>query len=433
MAEPFNYSLNIPNPADAILKGVQLAGGVAQVRGAQAEAAGAEAANQRRTQFQAALAKINERPSAAGIASLSSAFPEFGAVIKESHDLLGAEEQKQNISDATAVHAAILSGDYELADQLLGEQTDALRNGGRETEAKDRDVLRKLVKFSPETGLTTSGLYLAKTMGAEKYVEAFSKLEGDRRSRDLEGATLTEAEAKADKAAVAAKYAESDAAIELEKKGFDIDKIKNDIQVSRENARIAAINSAIAKESSTTRREALELKKDQFVIKRDTAIREAAANAQSARGTIDNLLNTADQLLKTPIGVLDDITGTVDSKTFTFGSAEADAEELFKTLSAETFLAQVPTLKGTGALTEREGDKLEASLRSLSLRQSPQRLLNNLKEIQRLMLKARQTVTTRYGIPETVPDTPAAAPDDPELQAILDQYLFGEDDPSGNP
>ncbi|MCY1183802.1 hypothetical protein D9M73_244500 [compost metagenome] len=64
-------------------------------------------------------------------------------------------------------------------------------------------------------------------------------------------------------------------------------------------------------------------------------------------------------------------------------------------------------MKGLGALTEAEGAKLQSSLANLSLRQSPAKILENVREAQRLMLKARSNLSDKYGVPDTIPDRPA--------------------------
>jgi hypothetical protein len=61
-----------------------------------------------------------------------------------------------------------------------------------------------------------------------------------------------------------------------------------------------------------------------------------------------------------------------------------------------------------GQLSNAEGEKLQSALQSLSLKQSPERLMENIREAQRLMLKARGNIEARYGAAPSVPDTPAA-------------------------
>ena len=85
-------------------------------------------------------------------------------------------------------------------------------------------------------------------------------------------------------------------------------------------------------------------------------------------------------------------------------------------------MAQIPKMKGTGALSEGEGKKLQASLQNFSLKQSPERLIDNMKEAQRLILKGRSNLAKKYGVPDAVPDTPAAAPSAGEIDALLKKY-----------
>jgi len=56
------------------------------------------------------------------------------------------------------------------------------------------------------------------------------------------------------------------------------------------------------------------------------------------------------------------------------------------------------------------------------LRQSDTQLSTNIKEAQRLMLKARSNLSTRYGVPEVIPDTPQAGANKTSIDALLEKY-----------
>jgi hypothetical protein len=73
-------------------------------------------------------------------------------------------------------------------------------------------------------------------------------------------------------------------------------------------------------------------------------------------------------------------------------------------------------------LSDAEGKKLAAALQSFSLRQSPEQLLSNVKEAQRIMLDSRKRLASKYGVPDTVPNTPAAAPGGNDIDALLKKY-----------
>lgn len=410
MPDPYNYTLNVPNPAQAVMQGVQIAQGVSENRALQAKAAGQLAENARKAQFNAAVQKISANPTAAGYASLAAQYPEAGEVLKESYGLLSAEEQKERISQASSVYSALSSGQPEFAQELLTKQAEAYRTAGREKDAKQFDDLAKLVELSPETAQTTAGLFLATNMGADKFVEGFSKLEAERRATAGEAADLTEKEAKAAKAAVDAKYAESQAVIDLQKKGYDIEKIKNDIQISRENSRIAALNSAIAKEGNEIKRQELGVKLAEFQQKRDDAIRTKVADVTAARASVDNLLNDLGKILNTPVSVIDDATGSIGGSAFgqkiEFDQPTVDFIQTVKGIDSQAFLTQIEKLRGTGSITQVEGEKAAKALKNLSLEQSTEQLVANVREVIPVLKAMRSNLTTKYGIPDTVINAP---------------------------
>jgi len=134
---------------------------------------------------------------------------------------------------------------------------------------------------------------------------------------------------------------------------------------------------------------------------------------------MDNLLNTADRALQgwgrtkdgkvdvtKPKGYVESATGPISTRLPTLSQETADFEELIETLGSQAFLSQVEKMRGLGALTEREGAALRAALTNLSLRQSPERLGQNLLEAQRLILKARNEVANKFGV-KAEPDRPA--------------------------
>ncbi len=77
-------------------------------------------------------------------------------------------------------------------------------------------------------------------------------------------------------------------------------------------------------------------------------------------------------------------------------------------MGSQAFLAQIPKIRGTGSLSENEGNKLQASLQNLSLKQSPERLQDNINEAVRLLTKARENIVIRSGMSAPPVDTPAA-------------------------
>lgn len=373
-------------------------------------------------QLQVDLGALSKNPNAtaADYSSMMVKYPQLSEHFKRGWDALNTSQQQDKLGHASQVYAAITSGRNDVAVDLLTERATALRNSGNEKDAKGAETMAEFIKISPDTAKTTVGLMLASTMGPDKFAETFTKLEGERRTAGLEPTTTrkataeaTEAEAKAQSAAVAARFAESNAVKDLEKKGWDIKKVQNDIAIARENTRIAAMNSAIAREGNAIRREELKLKRDEAIQKRDDELRVKTAEVESARNSMDNFLNTAQQIINTPLNVRKAAMGPVDSRMPTIQRDVADFESLVENLDAQAFISQIPSMKGTGALSDAEGKKLSAALQSFSLKQTPEQLERNVTEAQRLILKARKNLATKYGVPDSVPDvpTPASAAD----------------------
>lgn len=210
------------------------------------------------------------------------------------------------------------------------------------------------------------------------------------------------AKADAQKAEVDAEFARAKAVLEIKQQAATLRKTDADILIDKENARIAALNAAQAKETNVLRRQELQQKIDDATKTRDATDRDQKATLASQVSDIDNFLNTATRVVNTPKDIIKSATGPVTSRLLTFSADVSDFEGLVETLGSQAFITQIPKIKGVGALSEREGDKLQASLQNLSLKQSPERLVENVKESVRLLTKARANITAKSGLP-TIP------------------------------
>ena len=247
-------------------------------------------------------------------------------------------------------------------------------------------MLRDGIVASPEaTRFGLKGMLFA-SLGGKDYGDLMKTLGENERAQELQPMKVSEAKSNAEIAAVKAKFAESDAAIDLQKKGWDITKIQEDIKIQKINSQIAAMNaqtsrmnSGIAAQGNNLKMQENQIKLQELIDKRDTATREKAAKAESARASIDNLINTADRLLANPMlpRVLGAVEGRVTSAPLS--NQAADAIALIETLNAQAFLSQIPNIKGTGNLSEKEGDKIQAALTNLSRVQSEKQFVANQK------------------------------------------------------
>lgn len=396
--EPYNYIINTaqqPNFETGFAQG--------QVLKQQ------EQQQARQQQMLNAFGEVSKNPTVSGVTSLMMQYPEIAEKFNPMLNSLTEQQKTNAIRQVSDVFMALGNGKREMAMEILQEQADALRNAGDEQGARSAERRREMIE-SAETGKlgddhvkATAAMFLAGAMGPEKFLEVYEGL----LKMD---STVSEAQATAAKAATAAKFAESDAALDLQKKGWDITKIQNDIEVSKQNARIAAMNAQIARETNDLKRQELALKVQDAQMERDEKVRNKATEALKTAESIDNMLSTAQMILNAPKLVWYSATGPVASKLPTITAETADFEEQVETLKSQAFIQQVKAMRagvgstGLGQLTEKEGAKLESAMQSLSLRQSSDRLRSNVQEIQRLLLKARKGLETQYGVPLPISD-----------------------------
>lgn len=413
-----DYRLDVPNPAQQVTGALQAAQGIQAFR----DQNQAQVAQQ---QLQEDLANLAQQPTTVGVSQIMVKYPQLSEHFKRTFDVLDKQEKDARVGQASQVYAALQTGENDLAIQTLKDQAEGYRAAGRDKDAQAMDTMAQLIELNPDMAKTTTGLFLASAMGSEKFTDTFTALESNRRKQALEESDLTEAQAKAQKAAVDAGFAESQAVMDLQKKGWDIYKIQEDVEIAKENSRIAALKAQLAREANDLKRQQLETKLAEMERKRDEEVNNKVADVETSRMNIDNMLNTLDRISNTPMGVIENATGPISTRLPTTRQSTADFEELITNLDAQTFLAQVPNLKGLGALSDAEGKKLTAALQNFSLRQSPERLLANVKEAQRLMLKARQNIADRYGVPETIPDTPEVVTSADDVEALIQRYAPG--------
>lgn len=409
---PYDYSVQQPDIAGSLLGGIQ----AGQQLGA------ARDAIDLKKQYADDLHSTLSNPTPQAFSALIAKYPQQQKAFKASWDILNKDQQDQQFSAGTQAYSAIQNGKPEVAVDLLDKQISAMENSGQ--DAGNLTKIKEAVQRDPQG----AGAQIALSLSSFD-PDRWGKIAGEMRSSAKAPAEQSLAEAKATKAATDAKFAESKAVQDLAKGGWDISKIQNDIGISRQNAQIAAMTAATARQANGIKSDTNNLKLQELKLKlqdkvqaRDQAVNQKAAEVTNARGSIDNFLNTADRVLKTDPDVIGSAAGPISSRTPTLSQDTADFEELINTLGSQAFLAQIPNMKSMGALSEKEGDKLQTSLQNLSLRQSPERLTENVREAQRLLLKSRANLSQKYGVPDVTPDTPAATPSPTNIDALMKKY-----------
>lgn len=419
---PIDYTVDIQSPMQVGLQG--FAAGDA-IRGQMEARAQAEQARLAKEAMARDLDALYDDPTPQAIARVSLKYPQFSEQFKRSSDMLTQAQRDGLIVQGVPIDAALKAGQPQIAIQKLNELADGMEKSGDGQYVNAVRAVAKTIELDPKTASAQFGGLLASLMGAEKYAETLGKFGAESRAqeqapavaRKLE-ADATAAEAGAVTAGVTAKFAESRAVQDLRMSEGQIKKWAADTEISKQNARIAAMNASIARETNQLKREELRMKMEDAVRERDDKLRGKVAEVESARFNIDNMINTADRVLSNPS--LANVLGSIEGRLPSVLSDEgADAIALIDTLGSQAFLSQIPNVKGMGQLSNAEGEKLQSALQNLSRTQSEPQFRSNLKEAQRLMLKARKNVASRYGLPESTPDTPAAQPTSAQADEIL--------------
>lgn len=421
--EPINY-LGMMQPINLGQNFAQGFGIGANIRAMQQQR---EAEQQKLQQTQMLREKLQAHfanPSYQSASELMAIAPEYAKEFQSSFEVLDKGRKEQEFNTGIKAFNAIKTGNVDIAESLIDEQISATENSGQDASFLKR--MKDSLKINPMSTAASLSMVLS---GIDpdrwnKIAKEQRDVAEEEREAQLFGSELAikqgeaaqvpfklkEAESNASKAAIAANFAESQAVMDLEKKGWDIKKLQADMDIARQNVAIAAMNARTASAGNSLKAQENQLKLQDLIQKRDDALRAKTAEIESSRLNMDNMLNTANRILKTPKNVIEAATGPISSRLPTASQDTADFEELVNVLGSQAFLAQIPLIKGMGALSNAEGDKLQASLQNFNLRQSDKRLIANVKEAVRLVTKARKNLADKYGVPDTAPDTPASIP-----------------------
>jgi len=426
---PIDYSMDVQTPFQAALQGYQAG---AAIRNDRNQQAAQELALKQQQQKQQLLSSLASNPNATGddYARVITQIPELSEHLNRAWTLRNTEQQQSHAADLLKWGAAIKSGSPEVAVSQMNQKADAMEAaaGGPTDESKALRANAQVLEYNPKLALGQIQAMLAVNPNGKQAADSLAAFGAEQRAEDLAPANLLEANSKASSAATAAKFAESKAVQDLRMGDEQIKKWAADTEIARQNSRIAAMNASIAREGNDLKRQELSLKVQEAIQARDDKLRTKVAEVDSARSTIDNTINTIDKLFKNPAwkDVVGSFEGRMPESASMLDDKESDAIATINTIGSQVFLSAVKGAGSMTGLTEKEGDKLQSSLASLGRAQSEQAFEANAKEAQRLLLKARKNLVIKYGVPDTVPDTPNANPSGAEVDDLVRKYTGGK-------
>lgn len=184
MPDPINYQLQVQQPFQAAVQGYQAGAAIQQNQFLQNQQQQQQILQmqQQRMQMQRtqslnqAAAAVAQNPTPQGIAQLSVAFPEMSENFKRSYDMLTPVQQQNKLNLGTQAYAAILSGQPEVAVDVLNREAEAQENAGDHQNAAATRTLANVVAAHPENAKLTLGLNLSAIMGPDKFADTFKSV-----------------------------------------------------------------------------------------------------------------------------------------------------------------------------------------------------------------------------------------------------------------
>jgi hypothetical protein len=240
--QPIDYATDVQSPFEAALGGFKLGSDVATIQATQQKRELERQALVKAQEKQTELENLFKDPNAtaADYARVTAFLPKDQAEnVLKSFNMMTGEQQQTRLAQSGQIFSALKAGQPEIAKNLLKDQAVALRNSGRENDAKAAETYLQLIDLNPTGAQTTIGLMMAQLPGGKEYLENVDKTLGTIRAEAKAPSELVEAKAKADKALADAETAQATAKNADEKAAADAAKATADAQQAAVKAKYA--------------------------------------------------------------------------------------------------------------------------------------------------------------------------------------------------
>lgn len=426
MVQPYNYSLGQANPANAFVGGLQQGAAIEQFRIDREEQAREQAIKQQQyeqaQQLQSALTNLatNPNPSVQEITAIANLLPKDQAdSLRSSFELQENTQQRATLRFGGQVLAAIQTQNPELAVNMLRSRITAENDRGNAQGAQFYQGMLNVVETDPTAARDSVAIMLAALPNGKDFVESAFKVGEEARNRQLFSYAKTEAEASAARAAVDANFAE------IEAVGRAIDLGMNPMALVTDERIKPEVEALLLKRKELEKAEREENQLRITKLRGDVAEQEAkiaektedkVAQVQEGEAGLQLFAETAQQLIdlgNKSLGIAnlgqtvgDRATGPIESRLMSTTPEVVQFDQLLETLKSQQFLNNVGLMRGLGALTEREGARLENRIRSLDPTLDWPILQNNLVTIQATLQRGLESLKDRYGNVQIQPEAP---------------------------
>lgn len=424
MAQPYDYSLNIPSPLQAFGQAFNV--GAAGQKAKEARQA-RELALQRQEQGNQLVNEYFETPAdqrtydqALRIGMYN---PQFAELAQKQFDALSEQQQQSAFTDATQIHSAlrnVLAGetDFEILDQILDRRIQATKgNPGLNKMWSDA---REIARTNPEGAELMVATRIAALPGGKDYFATMKTRGEEARAAQLQPGKIQENKLQVEKLQDEIKFNQYEGFINLAENGVDVVSmvaaeapIRKDLQeISKRQKQLNAAQRRKDQATITNLEQQIQERQDAVQEKAQAKIQEQKVQMLASEDLLRKSTEILDAALEKDArgnykkdeegnyivnATARAALGPVDQFLFTAQSEVADFEEDVGVLAAQIYLDKVKLMRGTGPLSDREGAKLESAAESLSLRQSPQKFITNVMSIRDLSQRNQELTKQKYG------------------------------------
>jgi hypothetical protein len=430
MAQPYDYSLNIPSPMQAFGQAfnVGAAGQRARVAREDKEAVIAKRKAQEDA-VEAFFAKPIQQRTQEDYLRLGMMNPQIAELAQSQFDALSEERQQSAFRDATQIHTALRNTilgetDPEIVDQIMARRVEATR--GDPGLNKMWSDARELARTNPEGAELMVGTRIAQLPGGKDYFATMKTVGEEARAAELQPGKIKELADKVRFQEIEGFKGLAEAGVDIMAMVADDSEIRGPLQqiAKRQDQLNLAERAGNARAAEKLELEIANLK-DAAQEKAQTKVNDvsnALAGSEDLIGFIDKIIKAGGDPKDTG-SALHETTGSYAGALPTVQQENVNFEAMINTLKSKIYLDKVALMRGTGPLSDREGAKLETAMRSLELRQSPQRFYDNLLEIQRLAVDNQALIKDKYGDMSQIQSVAAGAPRTPLMsgEEVFDQ------------
>lgn len=404
---PIDYtSMQIqPNIAQNFGQGLQVGLALQQ---AQEQKQQREQAAQLQAQYATDLQAAMQNPTPQNMAAMIAKYPQQKDALSGGFKYLTDDQQKSELNSATQVYSSLLNGNTDVAKKVLDDHITAMENNGQ--DASSLKSLRDTIETDPKAATAHAGLVISSIMGPDKFSSTFGQLGDESRKEQLQPYAIVQKGAEASQAVTTAQNAPLTQDLANQKTAQDIANSQN-------QQKLNALDVQIKQANSETQRGQLQLERDklQAQINKDNAKSNPSATAQSAMDSANQLNSAVDDILNDQyfkdslegnwVGGIGSVGGKIAG--WIPGSNRTDIESKINTLKSNLYMDAIKQLKaagngstGLGAMTEREGEKIESAIATISPDLSPKQLNAALQTVKTTVNKVQSRLAQSGQLPQ---------------------------------